>query len=373
MKLAYIANIRLPTEKAHGIQIMSMAEAFAKTGTEVTLIVPSRKTSIVENPFSFYGIAELFSIERIRVFDLTHYGIVLRALAYHLERLSFGKRVLKYIRNHAFDYYYTRDELTFLLLALRKYPVAYEMHAMPRKLFLYRNAFLSAKKIIVITEHLKKALLHAGVPEEKIFVAADGVDVGKFTINTTKSEAREKAGLPQRSFIALYAGLLDEWKGFRTVLESAAELKRNGVTTVIVGGKNEKVKKLTKEYPDAIFLGFRKYSELPVIQRAADVLLIPNSAQFVIGRLYTSPLKLFTSMASGVPIIASDLPSLREVISEETAVFFQPDSAVSLLEAILKIKNEPILGEKLAQAAKEKVKNYSWENRARKILRVLQP
>ncbi len=48
MKLLYITNFRIPTEKAHGIQIMKMCEAFATCGTDVELVAPLRKTPIAE-------------------------------------------------------------------------------------------------------------------------------------------------------------------------------------------------------------------------------------------------------------------------------------------------------------------------------------
>ena len=107
---------------------------------------------------------------------------------------------------------------------------------------------------------------------------------------------------------------------------------------------------------------------VPLLQQAADVLVVPNSAKFDISRLYTSPLKLFTSMTSGVPIVASDLPSLREIVDERTAIFFSPDSSDSLRSAILKIKNDKELAQTIAKNATIEVQKYSWINRAQKIL-----
>ena len=51
MKITYLANIRLPTEKAHGIQITKMCESFASLGHEVTLVVPDRVSAITTDPF----------------------------------------------------------------------------------------------------------------------------------------------------------------------------------------------------------------------------------------------------------------------------------------------------------------------------------
>ncbi len=53
-KLIYIANARIPTEKAHGLQTMTMCEAFALKGFNLQLILPRRFNSIKEDPFKYY-------------------------------------------------------------------------------------------------------------------------------------------------------------------------------------------------------------------------------------------------------------------------------------------------------------------------------
>jgi glycosyltransferase involved in cell wall biosynthesis len=371
MKLTYIANIRFPTERAHGIQIMSMAQAFAESGAEVKLLVSDRKTHITEEPFHYYGVKKVFTVEQLKTFDLTHYGRIFRALAYHIERVTFTRSAVRYAKAHREDIFFTRDELTFVRFTQKNIPIIFEMHTMPQKLYLYRDAFRNARKIVAITEHLKSALVESGVPAEKIVVAADGVNLDAFENPGTKKEAREHLRINEKAFVALYVGLLDEWKGYRTILEASSELHASGIQCLLIGGNTEQIKKLKKEFPNADFLSFIPYAELPLVQQAADVLLIPNSAKFDISRLYTSPLKLFTYMTSGIPIVASDLPSLREIVDEQSVVFFKPDNAQSLIEAVKYVKNNPYKIKLIAENAKELVKQYSWENRARKILETI--
>lgn len=88
-----------------------------------------------------------------------------------------------------------------------------------------------------------------------------------------------------------------------------------------------------QRFPHVSFLGERPYKELPINQRAADVLVIPNTARTAISARFTSPLKAFAHMASDVPIVASDVPSIREALSETNAFFFAPDDARSLADA----------------------------------------
>ena len=74
MKLLYIANMRLPTEKAHGVQIVQNCEALAAAGAEVTLWAARRVNRLKlhgqQDPWSFYGVARDFKIARIPSLDL---------------------------------------------------------------------------------------------------------------------------------------------------------------------------------------------------------------------------------------------------------------------------------------------------------------
>jgi glycosyltransferase involved in cell wall biosynthesis len=82
-------------------------------------------------------------------------------------------------------------------------------------------------------------------------------------------------------------------------------------------------------------------------------------------------MKLFSYMAAGRPIVASNLPSLREVLTEESAVFFTPDDPESLASAIRYICDSPERGALLAERAKTDVLRYSWDARARYILKFI--
>ena len=56
MKILYIANARIPTEKAHGFQICKMCEQLSLQGAEVELIVPKRKNKITQDVFQYYDL-----------------------------------------------------------------------------------------------------------------------------------------------------------------------------------------------------------------------------------------------------------------------------------------------------------------------------
>jgi glycosyltransferase involved in cell wall biosynthesis len=73
-------------------------------------------------------------------------------------------------------------------------------------------------------------------------------------------------------------------------------------------------------------------------------------------------------MAAGKPIITSDLPTIRDVLSEETAIFCKAGDVQSFINALLWIKEHPEEAQKRAQKALELVKRHSWEERMKRIL-----
>ncbi len=222
--------------------------------------------------------------------------------------------------------------------------------------------------IVAITEAAKQRFVESGINSQKMLVAPDGIDESFFHSTTSAADARRQFGLPSLGRLVMYVGLLDEWKGYRTLVNAAPRLKKQGVTVVIVGGAEAQVRALRAKYPEVIFLGFTPYKQLSSLQAAADIVVVPNSAHSIVSAEYTSPLKLFAHMASGRVIVASDLPSLREILDEHTAYFFKPDSPEDLARTIEYAVAHPGEADEKARNALEKVREYTWGKRAHSIL-----
>jgi glycosyltransferase involved in cell wall biosynthesis len=79
-------------------------------------------------------------------------------------------------------------------------------------------------------------------------------------------------------------------------------------------------------------------------------------------------MKMFEYMASQRPIVASDLPSIREVLSENNAVLIEPDNPQSLAEGIKKALTDKELSQRISQQTQTDVEEYTWDKRAQKIL-----
>ena len=86
-------------------------------------------------------------------------------------------------------------------------------------------------------------------------------------------------------------------------------------------------------------------------------------------KLYASPNKLFEYMASGKPIIASDLPSINEVVSHnQSALLFKPDDSADLTRKIYQLVNDEKLSNIISSNSLNLVDNYTWETKARNML-----
>lgn len=346
----------MPTEKAHGIQIMKTCEAFALLGHDVELVVTNRKTDIPEDPFSYYGLKTRFPIHRLPVLDTTMYG----RMGFLIESVTFACAVRYYLRNKTYDVLYSRDEN---ILALQRNQFVWESHTGAWN-SVARSVVRHAKKIIVISQGLKDFYIKKGVPAGNLVVAHDGIDFDQFAYPQPKEQARTRLGLPQDKRVAMYVGRLDGWKGTDTLLEASKLLPSHTVLAVI-GGEPAQIVLLSHRYPGVRFLGFRPYRELSDNMVAADVLVLPNTGKDEISVKFTSPLKLFAYMISGIPIVASDLPSIREVVDEHSAILVSPDNAETLASGIVRALEEN--GTRAVRAS-ARVKEYSWNHRAEHIV-----
>ena len=372
-KIIYIANVRMPTEKAHGIQIMKMCEAFANQGLEVELIMPWRFNKIKQCPFEYYGIKCNFKIKRMPSLDLIFLNIP--KIGFWIQSLTFSISVFFYLLFFAkggsasggkkADVIYSRDSFILFWLSFFKKNLVYEMHILSKYLF-WRKKF---SKIVVITQKIEEFLIKKGINKNKILVASDGVDLERFNINILKEEARKKLNLPQDKKIVLYTGHLYEWKGVQILTDVAKFLDRDTLVVFVGGTKKDekKFKEKNKNLDSILILGHKPYSDIPYYLKSADVLILPNLSKEKVSKYWTSPMKMFEYMASKKPIVASGLPCLREILNEENAILVKPDNPKALAKGIKNALNN----DNVSQKAFEDVQKYTWDKRVKKILKFI--
>jgi glycosyltransferase involved in cell wall biosynthesis len=207
-------------------------------------------------------------------------------------------------------------------------------------------------------------------------VVPDGVRLplpassGQLPPASDQSSADAGAGSP---FTIGYAGHLYPWKGVNLIVEAVAALPDS--RALIVGGHPQepdlaRVQAFAAELDCAsrvTFTGLVAPTDVAARLRAADVLVLPNPASAV-SSAFTSPLKLFEYMAADRPIVASDLPSIREVLAHErNALLVPPGNPQALTAAIRRLKDDRALGVRLAERALEDVRGYTWAKRAERL------
>ncbi len=382
MRLAYIVNARLPTEKAHGYQISRMCAEFAAAGHKVELWLPTRDNPIKTDIFSYYNLKPSFSVRYLKSYDWLRWVKPLGRTAFYLQSIWFWFN-LRLLKLPAGSLVYTRNPSIAWLFARRGYRTAYECHdwfGRSRPLALF---FLRPVDFIITTNHFIKNEFKKRGFNKEILVAPNGIDLNIFKINLSKAEAIEqleisadlKGKLASR-VVLLYTGsfrTMGVGKGIDEALAALAALNDRNLFLAAVGGSAadiafyELAARQLGLAEQTAFLPRVSQTQLARWQRSADILLMPfpDKAHY---RYHMTPLKTFEYMASGRPIIASDLPSIRQILNKKTAFFCQTGNSQSLARAIGYVLAQPGEAKQKAARAQKAVAAYTWQKRAERIL-----
>lgn len=370
-KMFLIFHGRFPSNKAASLFVAKNAEAFAEKGIEVKLIIPRRFGREDNNPYEYYKVKNNFKIVYLPIIDIPT-GSFLTSLRFTLSTLSFSLFCYVYLLRHAKkeDVVYSNDFLP-LFVASSLFPrTFYEMHDFPERGLSIFGVFIRRMKWLLIHNNWKAESAEKlfKIERDKVIVEPNAVQIEKFDIPITKEEARKKLSLPLDKKIVIYTGHLYTWKGVDTLALSAHKLPSDYLV-VFVGGTPEDVKKLSEKNVGVgtiLITGWKPHSEIPLWQKAGDVLVLPNTAKETISTYYTSPMKLFEYMASNRPIIASDIPSIREIVDEKSAIMVNPDDANALARAI--VNTVSLKSESVSAQAYEDVKTHTWDKRAERVI-----
>jgi glycosyltransferase involved in cell wall biosynthesis len=388
--LLCFADTRFPIERANGLQTMATCHALAAAGHDVTLVVRPDTAASGRDPFYFY---DLPPVQRL------HIETIARSRGRRANRIRFLLSSLKRATEKPDATIWTRDlGLAAFLLQLpaaRRPTVVYESHGIApivseelpallgqpdlaptrRKLRRLdareRRVWRRAPAYVTITKALADDLAARYGPRPNVFVVPDGA-----ALDRAPREARPDpfaAIDPSPVCVAGYAGHLYPWKGVDVLVRALAIA--TGVRGLIVGGHpGERDRARIDALVGQLGLGDRVdiTGLVPVrdvrthLQRAS-ILVLPNSGSAISER-YTSPLKLFEYLTLGRPIVASDLPAVREVLTHErTALLVPPDDPAALARALERLAGDATLAATLGRAAHALASHYTWAQRARRL------
>jgi glycosyltransferase involved in cell wall biosynthesis len=392
-RIVYIANARLPTEKAHGYQIAKMCEALALNDADVVLLHPRRRQ--VERAqrecsvFDYYDIRRVFTVQTLANWDVVPLSPYLPQRwfppFFFAHAMVWGLYAALYARCQRADLYYTRESPAAFWLLQMGLPTVYEAHVVPKRgqrRLLHMIAHHPALQlVIVLTSFIRERLIALGFTPAKVQVLPDGVDLSQFENLPCRDECRRRLGIPLDRSIIGYIGrfkTLEMEKGVPDLIQALASIQAcNGKEPLLlcVGGPMDAV----PAYLDlARRMGVPEYRfrfvdhvpnrEIPYWIRAFDLAVapFPHTEHYA---YFMSPLKIFEYMTAGVPIVATDLPSLREVLQHgENAWLVEPGNPKAIAEAIEHLLREHHLGMWLANNARQCATSYTWDHRARALL-----
>ena len=384
MRLLYLSDIRFPLERANGVQTMETCAAMARRGHKINLGVRPDTKSPPRDPFAYYGFPPLSGLKIRRAPAL---GTM------WLRRVQYLVQVLVWI----FEFrkggvVFTRDlGVASLILQFPRRlrpPLIYESHCFSPTEAAQRSQALSTAR--VVSPRKQRRLMRR---EGRVWCGADGYIVTT-TGNLAELERRFGKRLrvavipngtrlqPDRKFETLhpipplcvvYAGHLYPWKGVDVLLQALVKLE--GVNATIIGG--DAAEPDFQRLPDTRrriglgsrveFVGMGEPSRVSGLLAKGDVLVLPNvGAEPTVN--HTSPLKLFEYMAAGKPIVASNLPSIREVLRDgENAVLVEPGNPTALTSGLRRVLEDRKLAERIASRAFDEVTEYSWDCRAERV------
>lgn len=341
----YLARSRLQHSRANLIQLLHTASALTQHGWRVCVTLPPwpRQLSVVT---------------RLRELDIDPAPEVCASPLLH-PRWSFWPYVWWHRRQLGkIRIIYTRVARISLALARAGLPSHLEVHNVQalhdfgelERVVEYHRAGL-IRTLIPISRAAARRLTDAGALEERVCTAPSGVKLETYEHITPFDPSR----LDRPSIV--HIGRLSPARG-HAVFEYLAKLGRCKIT--VIGTDDTDIPGVTYQSPVPL-------SQVPSWYARSDITLLPYQPS--IPTVATmSPIKMFEAMAAGRPIIASDLPAIREALKHEhTALLVPPDDLGAWAEAVERLRQDRSLALRLAASARAEATHYSWHSRAMKI------
>lgn len=387
MELLYLTDAKIPSRSTNSIQATRMCAAFQQAGANVTLLTPKYKLEMPEgfngDIWEFYGIKEPFNLIQFptmlpsRLAQIRSLTIALRFAPYFFYiqkrvmqsnspitiygRSSLGIWIARHIINRS------KKKVSGVFQEIHDFPSDQRS----------KNALSSLDGIVAISQALKNEVVEKlKIDPTKILVAHDGADVNSdlWNVQQSKEYICREYGLDIEKPIVLYTGRLFKEKGADLILDIAENFHDQECQFLLVGKIYDNRYKLRIKqnlWKHVVLTGFIPPAQIPQYMSSSDIVLLPSLPELPYAR-FMSPLKLFEYMASGKPIIASDLPVIREVLqTNHNALLVSPYTPSLWADAIRTLLQNPALRNKLSSQSLYDVQEYSWHNRAIKIMKFL--
>ena len=226
-----------------------------------------------------------------------------------------------------------------------------------------RFTWRSAKRVLTVTEVLKRMVVEAGAPAERVSVTPNGIDPDQFFAIAPRDPRSEPVVLG-------FVGFMRDWHGLDTVISAVASYRGSPPVRLVIVGSGPAKPDLEKQVAalgvgeQVQFTGLAGRADIPGLVAGFDIALQPRVVS------YASPLKIFEYMAAGRAIVAPDQPNIREVLTHgETALLFDPAKPGAMWEAVARLLADPALRQGLGAAARAAIvqRDFTWLGNAKRV------
>ena len=304
--------------------------------------------------------------------------------------------ILRRIATQRYDAIHSHEEMGLIGVWLSKWlriPHLYDMHsslpqqlsnfkysrsAALRRLFNWMEDQMVRKSDVVITicQELQDTVTEIGVAERSLLIEnVMGGDVDE-PPSRSPQEVRTTWGIPGDAPLVLYTGTFEAYQGVDMLIKAAAivAMRRPDVRLLVVGGEPAQVERARLRAQAAgaagvmVFTGQQPAREIPGFVQAADLLVSPRI------RGTNTPLKIYSYLRSGKPIVATNLLTHTQVLKPEFCKLVEPQPE-PFADGILELLERPEERARLSQAAeaiaREKYSRESYLQRTAEAYRRL--
>ena len=234
-----------------------------------------------------------------------------------------------------------------------------------------KETLKEADKIIAVSNATKDYVLSLGAKPNKVTVLHNGVDLKRFKpMPEKREEMRRKLGIPQGSIVVLTVRRLVYKNGIDTLIESAnLAVKMNFKIVFLAVGKGPdfnnvqvRIKQLGIERNFKL-TGFVKDEDLPLYYNTADLFVLPSKSGEGL------PLVALEAMACGLPVVATNVGGIREIMNNKYGKLVPPNNADLLANAIIEFAGMDFSSRKIELRAMVEQK-FSWDANVERLIEI---
>ena len=236
----------------------------------------------------------------------------------------------------------------------------------------YPRIISRADRIIVPSKTTKIVLKQymPNINNNKIFPVLNGVDLEKFIPLNRELALKLKTKLGLKGRVILYMGIIKTYKGVEDIISAFQRIgtEIDNVNLIIAGGPSERMEKKysdwKKKYPNVVFTGRVPDKQVPLYYALADIFVTYSWTGEGFG------LTAVEAMASGVPVICSDLQVYREVLKDKAILIPSKNDKILAKTLMDLLKNENKMNKLSIEGRKYIEQYYNWEKSINNLIKV---